>query len=477
MKKRVIGTICVFMLLLVACGNKENAVFENSEEYKVDEQVSASDDDPEYVNCIINSLDSVWPNDGLIQTYAISITDMDLNGKPELIIAENANSGNYTSSHIYEVNDEQLSLVPISFKYLDDYDGIEEPDIIIDKVKVYENDGELCYIFDDYTRSGFDYHSCKRLSACKRGNVIEIDTLASLEANYSTLNDDMGFLISIVNENGEISDLEGYRSSDIRVFNDATTKNAKIKWEYISSIDEISADLIKQLYNSFSIDDAEAVTYSYYDPDNMEESYEVIVDSGDESRSRISETNTFIFLNQRVEDNTFQCTLSVQLEFDISDIDNAKPGDKLKSIGGNEYEIVSASDVLVYMQGDDSGLNDLLNRTHWLSIGIINDGDYEFLRKTEDNRVVAQYIETDATVVENTSSVMLTIAEDAEIVLDNMTYSGEKLTISGAEFISMPMDYSTQKIGNTEFCLCNNQCGFADINDGIITKFVAEWME
>lgn len=31
MKSKIIGIICVFMLLLVACGNKENVVFENPE--------------------------------------------------------------------------------------------------------------------------------------------------------------------------------------------------------------------------------------------------------------------------------------------------------------------------------------------------------------------------------------------------------------------------------------------------------------
>lgn len=243
--------------------------------------------------------------------------------------------------------------------------------------------------------------------------------------------------------------------------------------EYELSSKEELAEIVS---DSSSIAASETATSDNSELDNGEDLDENADAHSDESDGSINATNVFITLNEKVNDTTYQCALSIPLEFNIDDIDSAKPGDKLVSVGGNEYEVVSASDVLIYMQGDDSGLDSLLQRTHWLSIGIIDDGEYEFLRKTEDNRVVAQYIESDATVVENASSVILTVAEDAEVVLDNLTYSGDKLTISGSEFVAIPLDYSTQKVDNIEFCVCSGQCGYADISDGVITRFVAEWV-
>lgn len=82
-------------------------------------------------------------------TYYYAVTDMDHNGKLEIICASMQGAGYFTSATFFEVNDAGDDLVECSLPN-DDFEGFLFPDIITDgPIDVYTDGSQYTYIFDD----------------------------------------------------------------------------------------------------------------------------------------------------------------------------------------------------------------------------------------------------------------------------------------------------------------------------------------
>ena len=293
MKRKLISSVIVLsMLALSACGKGESGDIELSEEMIEDIVADLPDDvtdgelpteDEErylgisdQIECFVQSVDAWWPEEDVEITYGITVTDLDHNGQAELILAESGNSGNYTTSLIYEVNMDYTTLDKLEYNYSNRTDEFEEPDIIKDEVRMYLKDGKYYYIFDDLTKDGYAYFCNKKLAVCKSDYEINVDTLGFLEAQDDGDGDEPNYSVKVTDANGNPSDLETYRNADLAAFSDAEVSVATIKWEYISNKDEITNDLLNSLYQGFTIKDGDGANIIYCDPANMEVPYEVI---------------------------------------------------------------------------------------------------------------------------------------------------------------------------------------------------------
>lgn len=83
--------------------------------------------------------------------FHYAVTDLDCDGRLEIIAASCQGSGNYTWAGIFEVNDDVTGI-----DLLDDNrpEGYDYPDIITDYFEYYEQDGIRYYVVNNYTSMG-----------------------------------------------------------------------------------------------------------------------------------------------------------------------------------------------------------------------------------------------------------------------------------------------------------------------------------
>lgn len=137
MKRRLIAFLmCVFMVCGVFCGC--------SDEPKVNEEVKG----------IVGNM-STWSASAKQGTsiYLYAVTDLDQNGKYEMISAENFGTGNFTESRIFELGEDKKTLREIEHVF----EGESQVDLMQDTADVYKEPetGRLYYIFSDNIRNGY----------------------------------------------------------------------------------------------------------------------------------------------------------------------------------------------------------------------------------------------------------------------------------------------------------------------------------
>ena len=88
-----------------------------------------------------------WKIDELDQ-WVYAITDLDENGRLEVVSASVGGTGNYTNAYYYEVDESFTKLEPVKTEY---EQGDSEPDVTVELADVYSNPetGEKFYIFSD----------------------------------------------------------------------------------------------------------------------------------------------------------------------------------------------------------------------------------------------------------------------------------------------------------------------------------------
>lgn len=136
MKRIFALLLCVLMVCAVFCG------------CNTEEEVS------EEVKGFVESMDK-WTASAKQGTsiYLYAVTDLDQNGKYELISAENFGTGNFTESRIFELGEDKQTLTEIEHVF----EGESQVDLMQDTAVVYKEaeTGRLYYIFSDNTRNGY----------------------------------------------------------------------------------------------------------------------------------------------------------------------------------------------------------------------------------------------------------------------------------------------------------------------------------
>ncbi len=166
MKKRLFALVmCLLVVCSVffGCGNKE----------QVNEEVKG----------IVNNIGewSVEAKQGT-SIYFYGITDLDLNGKYEMIAAENYGTGNFTESRIFELSDDKKTLTEIEHVF----EGDSQVDLMQDSAFAFKEaeTGRIYYIFSDNVRNGsWETYDTKVAISLYEGKFIE-ERLATKSTIY-----------------------------------------------------------------------------------------------------------------------------------------------------------------------------------------------------------------------------------------------------------------------------------------------------
>ncbi|MDE7325561.1 MAG: M56 family metallopeptidase [Lachnospiraceae bacterium] len=158
-----------------------------------------------------------------------TVTDLDRNGRLELIAAYRQGTGIYTHFYIYEVSADGESLVRCTRTLLEEYDS--QPDIIIGQVPVYLDTvtGKQHYIFQDTIRDGVAYlYESQFALSFANGHLTE-KVLASRETEYK---DSTPFITYHSGELDEVrvTDETEYESVADRAFPNFVKGEARIDW-------------------------------------------------------------------------------------------------------------------------------------------------------------------------------------------------------------------------------------------------------
>ena len=127
---------------------------------------------------------NVWEPDLTYETWFSAITDLDANGRLEILLASLQGTGLYTWVNVWEVNENYTGLT-----LCEDNTGEGEawPDIIKDTLTYYRDPatGRQTYVCEDYMRDGAAHYWTGLDSFCLENGRIDVKTLASKDEVYN----------------------------------------------------------------------------------------------------------------------------------------------------------------------------------------------------------------------------------------------------------------------------------------------------
>ncbi len=196
-KKTYFYTLLLSSLLLCSCGSKdgnhpiagniENEITDDTEDngfFKMEETPSSATNVEEQLS-LIAANSSLWLGDidGICYQYAI--TDLDRNGRLEIITSYTEGTGHYSHSQFLEVNEALDELVCCEPNWTE---GDSEPDITVDTTPVYydlEHNAYL-YVFDDFLKvSAAEYYENRQTLSLQNNRIVSC-VLATRTSIYST---------------------------------------------------------------------------------------------------------------------------------------------------------------------------------------------------------------------------------------------------------------------------------------------------
>ncbi len=116
----------------------------------------------------------VWYNSDAMHLYAV--TDLDENGRLEMIASQVEGSGQFSSNHFYEVSEDFTSLQPVEYTY-----GMEhsEPDLGgLTRLRCYRIPGDNVYIVNDVIRLNADEVYDVQDYICLKNGSVNVEDLA-----------------------------------------------------------------------------------------------------------------------------------------------------------------------------------------------------------------------------------------------------------------------------------------------------------
>jgi len=126
---------------------------------------------------------NVWEPDLTYETWFSAITDLDANGRLEILLASLQGTGLYTWVDVWEVNENYTGLT-----LCQDNTGEGEawPDIIKDTLTYYRDPatGRQTYVCEDYMRDGAAHYWTGLDSFCLENGQIDVKTLAAKDEVY-----------------------------------------------------------------------------------------------------------------------------------------------------------------------------------------------------------------------------------------------------------------------------------------------------
>lgn len=254
-KKGSVGVAVVVILIalviiigaFISINNKTNVISNN---VSGDTKNSGEKGQTETINVekqidvIMNNIDT-WnlsTDEDIYAPYGYAITDLDQNGRLEIIASSCQGTGIYTYSNYYEVNESLNGLNKIERNV---EEGSSEADIMIPTVKVFIDKAanEYHYIFDDLVKVGAaEYYENKQDIVLKNGKLYE-----KAIAYKNTIYTDSNPNVTLKDANNNEITAEDYEIIENKLFSNLELKLANIEWISTTDIDfsSVSGDELK----------------------------------------------------------------------------------------------------------------------------------------------------------------------------------------------------------------------------------------
>ncbi len=192
--------------------------------------VSAAPGIPEQMELIADNT-GLWKQDVGFGLWGYIVTDLDRNGRMEIISASLQGTGMYTYINIFEVSEDSLSLNEVK-QDRPEYDSA--PDIMTDRVKVYhdEDAGRYYYIFTDMVRNGYAENYENKRAVWLEDSVWNEIPLAHKSVIYS---DAENYTETFEDASGNTISEEEYTAAEDSRFGNITPEEVCLNWQMTDS--------------------------------------------------------------------------------------------------------------------------------------------------------------------------------------------------------------------------------------------------
>lgn len=168
--------------------------------------------------------------------------------------------------------------------------------------------------------------------------------------------------------------------------------------------------------------------------------------------------------------------IATEIEFSEADIKEVEIGGHITSLGGVDYQIISLDEVNTFNYINEASEFEVVKQElNPLEFGIKGEEEYDVYYIAQiDGRYIAKYATEIFLAGENYIECVLTVADDAQIIADNMLFNaGQQVILTGEEFKTINInDWGSIIINSHELSTGIGAVGYADINDdNVITKF------
>ena len=174
----VVLSICL-VLAMAACGKAPQPVQDpgdvGGKPQNTEPEAPLSEEELQ-VKLIADNVDAWYVEPELDETYLYAVTDLDENGRYELVSGMTEGSGEFTTLHFWEVSEDRQSLEAVKYTY---GETNSEPDLFFtSNFRCYSKNGSNFIVVDDYLRNGYDetYYIQEWMSL--RNGRVDVDAIA-----------------------------------------------------------------------------------------------------------------------------------------------------------------------------------------------------------------------------------------------------------------------------------------------------------
>ncbi len=224
---------------LIAGAKKIDIVYKNIIEEKETTHSSVSQDEQESIYAqmkVIAENKQLWMSDldYADEIYQYTITDLDRNGRYEIIVTNMGGTGHYSYNRFFEVNPYFDGIEECETGFIE---GDSEPDLISDDWTIYMDDtsGQFYYIVKDFIKvTATEYHENIRAISLKLGKV-EQYYIASKTTTYT--NGTPSAIYSYKDAQGNPLSEAEYAVADQTYFSDGYSRdNLHLTWSDIRAL-------------------------------------------------------------------------------------------------------------------------------------------------------------------------------------------------------------------------------------------------
>lgn len=187
--------------------------------------------------------------------WCYAVTDLDGNGRLEILSSETHGTGNYTTLRAWEVSEDGASLNPIA--EAEEYGGgvvmgsnyySDESPTPEAVVSYTDGNGVTYYAQTDENKDGYAHYYERKLAVFLKDGKLQALTLATMQTDYE---EDGKATVTCQDADGQTISQDDYDTAGERHFAGIPRKNATFGWLTCLHSEELSEDLLRQSWECF----------------------------------------------------------------------------------------------------------------------------------------------------------------------------------------------------------------------------------